>query len=280
MFLFEPQRARGSSWTWETPVRIKALSSSPLSHTCCTESRHGTETLRNLRLIPINSTKIVVWTFVFQRRHSFYFRFGPAPLASVKKRKLTAVYGQRRPQKDEHREQVHRDSESEPLLGENLKFIRFCGRSVLPASFLNWSSLFPDSVCSLLHSRPLVNHRRLQLTPTCWPALCLRNWHRWESRYNQRSSNCPTNCIYLFYHRNRSFRFEWLKRRQMSPTGRISQAEEAQLSFLKQSRPPGPEGPTTRTPLPQCAQISLKNSAQRNRIHFLLKVYPGKRLIN
>lgn len=71
----------------------------------------------------------------------FYFRFGPAPLASVKKRKLTAVYGQRRPQKDHHREQDHRDSESEPLLGKSLRFIRFSVGRVLPEVIVSISWL-------------------------------------------------------------------------------------------------------------------------------------------
>lgn len=170
MFLFGPQQTRGRSWTWETPGRIKALSSFPLSHTWCTESRHGTKnTPKNsfCRLIKLkSSSELLFFSDVTVR---FYFRFGPAPLASVKKRKLTAVYGQRRPQEDEHREQVHRDSESQPLLGKNLRLKRFSVGGVLPASFLKRSALFPDSVCSLLHSRPLVNNRRLQVTPTCWP---------------------------------------------------------------------------------------------------------------
>lgn len=142
MFLFGPQQTRGSSWTWETPGRIKALSYFPLSHTWCTESRHGTKTPpKNFfcRLIKLkSSSELLFFSDVTVR---FYFRFGPAPLASVKKRKLTAVYGQHRPQKDHHREQDHRDSESEPLLGKSLRFIRFSVGRVLPEVIVSISWL-------------------------------------------------------------------------------------------------------------------------------------------
>lgn len=169
MFLCGPQQTRGSSWTWETPGRVKALSYFPLSHTWCTESRHGTKTPpKNFfcRLIKLKSSSELL--FFCDVTVRFYFRFGPAPLASVKSANSPQFTASAVPRRTNTANRFI-VTPNQTLCSVKISDLS-AFRSETSSPRPSWSDrLYFLTVCSLLHSRPLVNHRRLQVTPTCWP---------------------------------------------------------------------------------------------------------------